>query len=312
MNKKKIVVYTGVLFLSIGTLYNFKMNRDVKFIEARNIMVSESDIFKVSLVAHRGFSSEEVGNSREAITKSVNSDYISGIEFDVRLTEDGAPVLSHGDKFKNSDNIIRRISKSTLEELSNTKSKTINNYESFSNMLKDLFSLTDMSCIRMQRINSVGKKTGTFVTLDETMEIIDDKKRMYIELKFNNNYNELSSKVAIVLEKYPDADFIIQCNNYEALKKMQKDYPKYKYQIIINEKSDLVYLDADFDGYAIKYTLINYEKIKEKIKQGKDISIWTINDLNDFDDIINYMGKYSQSINYITDYPDCLNYQYTR
>lgn len=312
MDKKKIVVYTGVVFLSIGTLYSFKMNRDVKFTEAKNIMVSESNVSKVSLVAHRGFSSEEVGNSKEAITESVNSDYISGIEFDVRLTEDGEPVLSHGDKFKNSDNDIRRISKSTLEELSNTKSKTINNHESFCNMLKDLFSITDMSCIRMQRMNSVGKKTGAFVTLDETMEIIDNQKRMYIELKFNNNYSELSSKVAIVLEKYPEADFIIQCNNYEALKKMQKDYPKYKYQIIINEKSDLVYLDDDFDGYAIKYTLINYEKIKEKIKQGKDISIWTINDLADFDNIINYMGNYSQSVNYITDYPDCLNYQYTR
>lgn len=312
MNKKKIVVYTGVFFLSIGTLYNFKMNKDVKFVEARNMVVSENDISKISLVAHRGLSSEEVPNSKEAITKSADSDYVSGVEFDVRLTKDGQPVLSHGDKFKNSDNDIRRISKSTLEELNNTKSKIINNHESISNMLKDLFSLTDMSCIRMQRMHSVGKKTGSFVSLDETMEIINDKKKMYIELKFNNNYIELSSKVTKVLEKYPNANFIIQSNNYEELKKMQKDYPTYKYQIIINEEKDLIYLNADFDGYAIKYTLIDYGIIKEKIKQGKDISIWTINDLDEFDDIINYMGEYSQSVNYITDYPDCLNYQYTK
>ncbi len=89
-------------------------------------------------------------------------------------------------------------------------------------------------------------------------------------------------------------------------------YPQYKYQIIIDKESELIYLDDDFDGYSIKYNLINYDIVKEKINAGKEISIWTVNDLGDFDDIAHTIGKYNESVNYITDYPDCLYYQYKK
>ncbi len=310
MKKKKLAVYAGVVFLSLGSLYEYKLNKDVEYVLASDIDISQSSVSEISLVAHRGLSSMEVENSKEAIEESTDKNYLSGIEFDVRLTSDGEVVLSHGDSAKDDNNTVRSVSTSTLEQLREMKLKLIN--KDILSTIEDLFSLTDMSCIRIQRTHELSKKTGTIITLDETMDLVDNKKRMYIELKFNNNYSQLSSKVVEVLKEHPDTDFIIQCNNYEELKRMQQAYPQYKYQIIIDKKSELVYLDDDFDGYSIKYNLIDYDIVKAKIKAGKEISIWTINDLADFNDIVDEIGKYNRNVNYITDYPDCLYYQYKK
>lgn len=310
MKKKKLAIYAGVVFLSLGSLYEYKLNKDVEYVSAENIKIEQSSIPEISIVAHRGLSSMEVGNTKQAITESTDKDYLSGVEFDVRLTSDGEVVLSHGDSVKDNDNVVRSISTSTLEQLREMKLKLTN--RNILTTLEDLFSNSDMSCIRIQRTHELSKKTGTIVTLDETMNIVDNKKRMYIELKFNNNYNQLSSKVVEVLKRHPGTDFIIQCNDYEAIKRMQQMYPEYKYQIIINSKDELKYLDDDFDGYSIKYNLIDYDIVEEKINAGKEISIWTVNDLDDFDDIANEIGKYNESVNYITDYPDCLYYQYRK
>ena len=310
MKKKKLAIYAGVVFLSLGSLYEYKLNKDVEYISASDISIEQNGTPEISLVAHRGLSSIEVGNTKEAILESTDKDYLSGVEFDVRLTSDGKVVLSHGDSVKDDNNVVRSISNSTLEELREMKLKLAN--KNFLSIVEDLFSLTDMSCIRIQRTHELSKKTGTIVTLDETMDIINNKKKMYIELKFNNNYDELSSKVVKVLKEHPDTDFIIQCNNYEYLKRMQQMYFEYKYQIIINRKDELTYLNDNFDGYSIKYNLIDYNIVKEKINTGKEISIWTVNDLEDFDAIVDEMGKYNESVNYITDYPDCLYRQYQK
>lgn len=310
MKKKKLAIYAGVVFLSLGSLYEYKLTKDVEYVSAEDIKIEQNSMSDISIVAHRGLSSMEVGNTKEAITKSTNKDYLSGIEFDVRLTSDGEVVLSHGDSVKDENNEVKSISNSTLQELREMKLKFVN--KNFLTTIEDLFSLTNMSCIRIQRTHELSKKTGTIVTLDETMDIIDDKKKMYIELKFNDNYDELSSKVVKVLKEHPDTDFIIQCNNYEELKKMQQMYPDYRYQIIIRKEQELIYLDEDFDGYSIKYNLIDNDIVKEKINEGKEISIWTVNDLNDFDDITDELGKYNDNVNYITDYPDCLYYQYKK
>lgn len=304
MIKKNLAIYTGVVFLSLSSLYNFKLNRNVVFTEATEMNIEQESISKISLVAHRGFSSMEVGNSKEAIEASTNLDCVTGIEFDVRLTKDDKVVLSHGDSVKCDDNNPINISTSTLEQLEDIKLKTVNN--DIVTTIKDMLLPTDMSCIRIQRMHALIKKTGTIVTLDETMDIIDDKKRMYIELKFNDNYEELSSRVVEVLESHPDSKFIIQGNDYQEMKQMQKMYPQYKYQIIINNEKELVYLDDNFDGYAIRYSLLDYNEVKQKIDEGKEISIWNINDFEEFDDIVDIMGEYNESVNYITDYPDCI------
>ncbi len=310
MKKKKLAIYAGVVFLSLGTLYEYKLNKDVEYVSAKDMKIEQSGGPDISLVAHRGLSSMEIGNSKEAIEKSTNKDYLSGIEFDVRLTSDGEAVLSHGDSIKDENNVVRSISNSTLEQLKEMKLKITNN--NILSIVEDFFSITDMSCIRLQRTHKLNSKTGTIVTLDETMDIVDNKKRMYIELKFNNNYKQLSSKVVEVLNNHPNTDFVIQCNNYEELKKMQQMYPEFKYQIIIRKEDELKYLDDDFDGYSIKYNLINYDLIREKINAGKEISIWTVNDIKDFDNIKDEVSEYSEDVNYITDYPDCLYYQYKK
>lgn len=140
------------------------------------------------------------------------------------------------------------------------------------------------------------------------MELVSDDKRLFIELKFDNNYEELSSKVITLLKKYPHKDFVIQAFEYEELKRMMETYPEYTYQLIIKDKENLKYLDEEFDGYGIKYSIINQDEIIDILDDGKEVSLWTINSPKVFDIISESLGTYSSDINYITDNPDILCY----
>ena len=99
MRKNKIKVYTGIICLSLSLTSAIKLS---KASEYKNYsIIEESDI---SLVAHRGFSSLAVENSKESILLALNDDNIDGIEFDIRLTKDNVLVLSHGNSITSNDN----------------------------------------------------------------------------------------------------------------------------------------------------------------------------------------------------------------
>lgn len=307
MKKRNIVIFTGVVLLSINGLYISKLNRDTPYNDAKDIKI-ENDM-DLSLVAHRGLSSLSIENSSEAIKDGLNSNYLSGVEFDVRLTKDNKAILSHSETLTDENNNEIVISESNLDELNKIK------YRAVVNPIKtitDIFSFSDMSCVRLQRKETLRNQTGSIITFEEAMESNVDNRKVYIDLKFNNNYEELSKTVIKILENHPDCNYIIQSDNHELLKRMQKDYPNYRYQIIISSKENLIYLNEDFDGYAIRYNLVDYYFINQKINEGKEISIWTVDDDKVFDKLLNILGKYCDDVNYITDYPDCLYYQYKK
>lgn len=295
MKKRGVRIFAAVL--STTLLGNIVLDRTSEYEKRLEEHTTISHDYDYNFIAHRGYSSKEVENSKEAVLEANNSDCTRGIEFDVRLTSDGKLVLSHDDILTSSENIS--VSASLYEDIKDTtlvpRKNKIN--------LKTLYSIENR--IKIKRLEG---KIGTLITLDETLELVSDDKRLFIELKFDNNYEELSSKVITLLKKYPHKDFVIQAFEYEELKRMMETYPEYTYQLIIKDKENLKYLDEEFDGYGIKYSIINQDVIIDILDDGKEVSLWTINSPKVFDSISESLGTYSSDINYITDNPDILCY----
>ena len=69
------------------------------------------------LISHRGFNSKYKENTLEGIKYALNLNYISGVEFDVRVTKDKRFVLVHDfyiDRVTNSTGLVNHL---TLKEL---------------------------------------------------------------------------------------------------------------------------------------------------------------------------------------------------
>lgn len=310
LKAKKIILCAGILALSLNTLKDFKLENSSPYVKAVDMEKYSTKNLGLSLVAHRGLSSQNIGNTKEAIEQANECQYISGIEFDVRLTSDDVAVLSHGNSFIDSENNKVVVSENLWQDIK--QRKIVNQNFNIIDYLSDILSFSKMSTIRLQRNNNLNHISGSPITFEQTLDIVKQNKKMYIELKFDNNFNELTSCVDAILKKHPQIDFIIQSSSYEDLLKMKKLYPNYKYHIIITKASNLEYLNTDFDGYAIRYNLANYSTIKSLIDNGKEVSIWTIDNDLEFMNLVSNMGDYFDDVNYITDYPDCLLYEYSK
>ncbi len=67
-------------------------------------------------IAHRGASSNAPENTRVAFQKAID-DGAEGLEFDVRLTKDGVPVVFHDASLRRIAQINYKISELTIAEL---------------------------------------------------------------------------------------------------------------------------------------------------------------------------------------------------
>ena len=136
----KLVIYATTTFI-IGTGVNLKIqdNKSKDFEKTVYNYAESFDEDNYLIAAHRGYSSLEIENTKEAIELASNCDYIDYIEFDARLTKDGVLVISHNDKI--DDNTY--VSKSYYNDLIskdytyNTDSK--NSISEFFNKNKDKY-----------------------------------------------------------------------------------------------------------------------------------------------------------------------------
>ena len=199
--KKKQGVRIFAALLSTTLLGNIALNKNDDYVKVLEECTIESHEPDYEFVAHRGFSSMEIENSKEAIESANKLSCASAIEVDVRLTRDNKLVLSHDDSLSKVSESDLKVSESTYNELSNVTlfpRKTTYNF-------KTLYNIEDR--IKIKRLEN---KTGTITSLDETLEILSPEKTLFIELKFEDNYEMLSRKVVEVLKRYPHKKFIIQ------------------------------------------------------------------------------------------------------
>ena len=303
MKLKKLIFMTG--FVSTATISILTYDK-CKY--ADNVYSHKTEEnHDANIIAHRGFSSLEVENSSQAVEKGFDLNCTDGVEIDVRLSEDENVVLSHNPFVFG----LGEIKDKSLDDLKKRKYSSCSTTKL--SCIKELLIGKDGKII-YDRYNSLKSKEETITTLDEVVDDNDYNKILLVDLKFNDeNDNVLYSKVDEVFKDYAgNLEIIIQGNDYDKLLEMKKQYPDYNYQLIISKKKQLKYLDSDFNMFCIKKDLITKDLVENLLSQNKTINIWTVNTYNDFKELSDELGDLMKDVYIITDYPDEMCYLYNK
>ena len=298
-NNKKLAITTAfVLLVTSGVTFSLCQKRNKDYVRYVNREIHGSIDDEYLLCAHRGFSSLAVENTREALIKANESDYIDFIEFDIHMTKDKKFILSHDDKLVSEDGSFINIGSSTYDELMNMTYIYSSSYYRyfFWNKFEDIMI--------NQRKQKLYHEFFKIIDLHDAIKECSDKK-IIIDLKFaDKDIEEYVTMLKKELKHVDTSNIIFQSLNIDGIKYLQ-DNSDYTCAALISNEKDL-YRISEFDYVGIRYQLITDDLINELVKLNKKIAIWTINDSNEFDSVIDKLGDNYQEIVYISNNPDII------
>lgn len=203
-------------------------------------------------IAHRGLNNHKYGeNCMDGILDSLDKNYISGIECDLRLTRDNKIVLLHNmliDRVSNASGFV------------------------YKKNLDDLLSYQFHS--------------GKITVLSDLLSKINNNKILLLEIKEERNViSEWVVAIESILKNYSDLNIYLCSFNYNLLKNLKNRFKNIKMGLIVgysmNKSKDLSLFDFVMYHYnSFKYThkmsmvfTINDFSLKEKYKKRVDYII---------------------------------------
>lgn len=196
----------------------------------------------MNIISHRGSNiSKYQKNTKQALLTAINLDFISGIEFDIRITKDKKIVIIH-------DPIINLVSNG-------------------SGLVKKL------KYKKLLKYNFGTKENPSKIcTLEELLNDIKNNKKILIELKEeSNNFKEFVDIVYNIIKKYK-LNIYIASFNYELIKYFSLFYNKCG--LIIGNG---INIDKKYNNFNYNILTYKYRKIYNK----KETFLWTINSYKD-------------------------------
>lgn len=179
----------------------------------------------MKFIAHRGLDNHGYReNTLEAIMHSLNQEYISGVEIDVRLTKDEKIVIIHDVTINRVSDGSGFVEKMTLKEL---KKYNFGNSKAKSSILT-----LDTLLLRIKNIN----------------------KNIFIEIKTDSE--KMIEKISQLVKKYPKIPISFISFKKEILEKLKIKLPNYKVGLI-------TYFDEEKDR-GTDFYVINYHYYKWK------------------------------------------------
>ena len=296
--KKLAIFFTTTLIATCG--FSIKTNNDKtneynKYIKSTTKKIESDDEFLIT--AHRGFSSLEIENTKEALSLASKKDYIDYIEIDARMTKDNKIVLSHDD-FIISDDSIELISKQNYDDLINESF----NYQSC--YISPYLCVNKENELIQKRKKKLNNKEYSIIGLKEGIEACNDK-QILLDIKFDNNVEEFTKELQLELQDINTNNITFQSLDIESLKYFKEKTGYDNCLALINCKSDFKYVD-DFNNIGIKLSLVNKKQVKKLLDKNKNVAIWTINNDNDFNTVVEKLGDSYQDVIYISDNPDII------
>lgn len=302
MNKaKRIIIFTATtLLISSGVGMKIKQNNSRNFEQYINEYITSFNGDEIDIAAHRGFSSLEVENSLDSISLAASKDYIDYIEMDARLTKDNHIVLSHNDEIKLENNKTIKISDTNYEDLAQYTLKYETNYTLA--FTRNLLNFEDSEII-LGRTKNLNNRTFKVSTLKEGLNASLDKK-ILLDLKFNNDKEIFTEALKKQLEGFDKDRLIIQSLDIESLKYVKDNLPQYNYLALIDENSELKYID-EFENIGVRKDFVTNRKVQKAIRDDdRIVAIWTLNSSDSINTCLNSLDDYYNDVIYITDYPD--------
>ncbi|MBA7680471.1 hypothetical protein ES703_88787 [subsurface metagenome] len=205
----------------------------------------------IAVTAHRGSSLKAPENTMSALRQAI-ADGADYAEIDVQTTADGVVILMHDADLMRIASVNRRIQDTRFEELGEID-------------IGSWFS-GDFS----------NERTAT---LDEAIKLVNGRIKLNIELKYNRPDPELVEKVGNIIRSnaFSGKCVITSLNNGE-LKKFRKSFPEVKTGFIVFRALGSL-TKTEFDFLSIQATKATSQLVKNAHQKGKEIHVWTVNDL---------------------------------
>ncbi|MEM2201774.1 MAG: glycerophosphodiester phosphodiesterase [Ignisphaera sp.] len=204
------------------------------------------------IIAHRGASAYEPENTLTAFRRAVAMG-TDAVEFDVRRSKDGVPVVVHDEDLKRIAGVDKRVSDLTLEEL--------------------------------KKIKVLGRE---FIpTLDEVLSEFGNKIPLFVEVKDEG----IEDKITESIKVYGVYDNVLIISfNYNVLAKIKETLSRidvglltYRYPLPLSEAVKL-------KAFALlpRYNIVNPRTVKELHAKNLKVYTWTINDASIALKVISY------------------------
>jgi glycerophosphoryl diester phosphodiesterase len=206
---------------------------------------------RIAVTAHRGSSREAPENTMSALHQAVKdgADYA---EIDVQTTSDGVVVMIHDADLMRLASINQKVADISYEEL---RRIDIGSWfsEAFSN-----------------------QRTAT---LEEAVRFADERIRLNIELKYNRPDPSLVTKVGNIVRTNSFSDkCVVTSLDYGELQKFKKIFPEIRTGLIVFRALGRV-LRTEADFLSIHAAMATSGLVRRAHREGKEIHVWTVNDL---------------------------------
>ena len=236
------------------------------------------------LVAHRGASGHAPENTPAAFRLALEMK-VDGIELDVHMARDGSIVVIHDSTVDRTSNGRGRVGAKTLPELRSL----------------DAGSWFNRAFPRKARPEYAGQQIPT---LQEVIEIVKNRARLYIEIKDPDLYpDSLEPELLSIVRQYKMRDRVVFLSfNRRALRKMRELDPTIPIALLIARLGvDPVKAARSLraGGLAVRHKLLTPALAETVLGSGLSLIAWTVDSPKDLDRMIE-----AQVSAIITNYPD--------
>lgn len=215
-----------------------------------------STLFGITVIGHRGNSSEAPENTLVAFEKAIEAG-VDFIEFDVHLTKDGVPIVIH-------DQILGRTTTSGHPLAINT-------------LTLDEVKLYDAGAWFDAKFT--GEKLPT---LEEVLDKAQDRVGLMIEIKSGSAPEEkLALEVLKVIEKAKlkgkTGPIIVGSFSIPILETIRKKAPEQPIIAIVEHHDQIEKHKINKpEYYALKHTLATPQNISSLQKEGRKVWVWVV------------------------------------
>jgi glycerophosphoryl diester phosphodiesterase len=219
------------------------------------------------IIGHRGASAVAPENTMSAFRRAIEAG-ADGIEFDVRLSRDGVPVIIHDDTLRRTGLRPERVVDLSAEELQNVDAGSW--------------------------FSSTGEYRGEKIpTLQQLLEDFSSNKALlYLELKCTaSEIPEIVSATADLLDEYSIGDrTIVECFDLPAIEAMKQRAPGIKTAALFEPRfsnpstllsgQSLVAraVASGADEIALHHSLANKRTTQAAQDVGLRVVVWTVDD----------------------------------
>jgi glycerophosphoryl diester phosphodiesterase len=205
----------------------------------------------IAVTAHRGSSLQAPENTISALEQAI-ADGADYAEIDVQATADGVVILMHDADLMRVASIDRRIEEIQYEEL-----KKIDIGSWFSKAFS----------------------TERIATLEEAIRFCKGRIKLNIELKYNRPDPELAEKVGKLIQSHSfGKNCVITSLDFGELKKFKAAFPEIKIGLTVFQALG-DFTESEVDFLSIDAAQAVSHLVKDAQKNGKQIHVWTVNDL---------------------------------